>query len=68
MLGEKFGPHPGQVDLVISLSVYNSITQAREDLPGKRIELLISNIDEVDDLLKVTRRSIEDWIAGLIVP
>lgn len=64
--GERFGPHPGQVDAVISISVYNAVTQQREDLPGKKIELLISSIDEVDSIMALTRQRLIDWVAGLI--
>lgn len=64
--GERFGPHPGQVDLAIQLSVYNAVTQRREDLPGKKLELLVSNIDEVDDIVLLTRQVLSAWIAGII--
>lgn len=66
--GELFGSHPGYVDLRIRLSVYNSVTQQEEKLPGKELGLLVSSIDEVDDMVKVITESLTAWAAGLYVP
>lgn len=65
--GESFGAHPGYADLRIEFSVYNPITQTREKLPGKSLELLVSNINEVDDMIKVMEISLRDWVNGLLL-
>lgn len=66
--GDQFGPHPGYVDLRIRLSVYNSVTQQEEKLPGKEISLLVSSIEEVDDMVKVITESLTAWVNGLYIP
>ena len=48
----------------LKVYVYNPITKREIRLPGKQIDLLIGTIGEVDELLKVIRRAIEDWIRG----
>lgn len=48
----------------LKLYVYNPIAKKEVRLPGKQIDLLIGTIGEVDELLKVVRKAIEDWIRG----
>jgi hypothetical protein len=62
--GEAFGPHPGLADVRLKLYLYNSIAKREIRLPGKQIDLLIGSPGEVDELLKVIRKAIEDWIRG----
>lgn len=62
--GEIFGPHPGYADLKIKLFVYNPLTKRDEKLPGKEITLLVSSIEEVDQMIKVFEVALQNWIAG----
>lgn len=63
--GNRWGKNPGMVDLKIQVSVYVPALQREEKLPGKKIDLLISSIEEVDELLERMRKAIADWMAGL---
>lgn len=62
---EQFGPHPGYVDTRIRISIYNPVSRQEERLPDKGIELLVSSIEEVDQMLLVMTRSLEDWSKGI---
>lgn len=62
--GEAFGPHPGLADVRLKLYLYNSIAKREIRLPDKQIDLLIGSPGEVDELLKVIRKAIEDWVRG----
>jgi hypothetical protein len=65
---EQFGPHPGFVSVKLRLTVYNAMNQREMKLPGKGIELLVSSIEEVDDLRALIERTISQWINGEITP
>src|SRR5690348_1876417 len=60
--GEAFGPHPGLAETRIKLYVYNPIGKREVRLPGKQIDLLVGTIGEVDELLAVIRKAIQEWI------
>lgn len=62
--GEAFGPHPGLADVRLKLHLYNPIAKREIRLPDKQIDLLIGSPGEVDELLKVIRKAIEDWVRG----
>lgn len=66
--GEQFGSHPGFVDTAIRFTIYNPITQREEPLPDKMIELLISDISEVDDAILIIRKALRLWAEGKMVP
>lgn len=53
------------VDLKIQLSVYSPSLQREENLPGKKIDISISSIEEVDEMIERMRQAIGDWMAGL---
>lgn len=53
------------VDLKIQISVYVPALQREEKLPGKKIDILISSIKEVDEVIERMRKAIGDWMAGL---
>lgn len=65
---ERFGPHPGFVSVKLRLSLYNAMNKKEERLPGKVLELLVSSIEEVDDLVRLMEKIIKMWIRGEIVP
>lgn len=65
--GEAFGPHPGLADVRIKLYVYNPIAKQEVKLPNKQIDLLISSIGEVDQIMMVIRKAISDWIMGYTI-
>lgn len=65
---ERFGPHPGFVSIKLRLSLYNPMNQREERLPGKGLDLLVSSVEEVDQLMTVIERSITRWIRGEIIP
>ena len=65
---EKFGPHPGFVSVKLKLTLYNAMNQREERLPGKGLDLLVSSIEEVDDLMRLIEGTIRRWIRGEIVP
>ena len=62
--GEAFGRHPGMAEVRLKLFVYNAIAKKEVRLPDKQIDLLIGTIGEVDELLKVIRKAIENWVRG----
>lgn len=62
--GEAFGPHPGLAEVRVKLYLVNAIAKREIRLPDKQIDLLIGTPGEVDELLKVIRKAIEDWIRG----
>jgi hypothetical protein len=63
---ERFSSHPGYVNIKIKLSLYNAMNQKEERLPGKGLDLLVSSIEEVDDLLRLMEKTIARWIRGEI--
>ena len=63
--GSRWTKNPGLADLKIQISVYVPALQREEKLPGKKIEFLVSSIQEVDEALEVTRKALADWMAGL---
>lgn len=65
--GEAFGPHPGLADVRIKFYVYNAIGRREVRLPDKQIDLLVGSIGEVDELTKVIREAITNWIRGYTV-
>jgi hypothetical protein len=62
---EQFGPHPGYVDTRIRISIYNPVSRQEERLPDKGIELLVSSIEEIDQMLFVMTKALEDWSLGI---
>jgi hypothetical protein len=60
-----FGDHPGYVDLTIRVSVYNPLSRREEKLPGKELSLLVSSVEEVDEMLRVIEATLRNWIAGI---
>lgn len=62
--GEAFGPHPGQAEVRLKLFVYSALARKEIRLPDKQIDLLVGTIGEVDELLKVLRKAIEEWVRG----
>mgnify|MGYP003438757033 CR=1 FL=1 len=66
---EKFGPHPGFVSIKLKLTLYNAMNQREERLPyPKGLDLLVSSIEEVDQLMLLMERTIRMWIRGEVVP
>lgn len=63
---ERFGPHPGYVDIKIRISLYNAMNQRETRLPGKDLQLLVSSVEEVDDLIRLMEKMIRMWIGGKI--
>jgi hypothetical protein len=41
------------------------MTQVEERLPDKGIEMLVSSIDEVDQMLEIMTRALKDWAVGM---
>ena len=62
--GEMFGDHPGQVDLELTFSVYQATRRQEAKLLGLDLELLVSNIEEVDELRDVIEEAIRLWLNG----
>lgn len=65
---EQFGPHPGYVDTQIRFTIYSPTTQRVENLPDKKIDLLVSDISEVDDAMKIIRKALMLWAEGKMTP
>jgi hypothetical protein len=41
------------------------MTQKEEILPDKEIEMLVSSIEEVDQILEIMTRALKDWAVGM---
>jgi uncharacterized protein YbaP (TraB family) len=41
------------------------MTQQEERLPDKGIEILVSSIEDVDEMLRIMTRALKDWVAGI---
>lgn len=65
---EQFGSHPGFVDTAIRFTVYNPTTKREEPLPDKIIELLVSDISEIDGAMAIIRKALRLWAEGKMVP
>jgi hypothetical protein len=63
--GSRWGKTPGMVDLKIQVSVYVPALQREEKLPGEKIDVSISSIEEVREMMERARKAIADWMAGL---
>lgn len=68
MRAERFGSHPGFVSIKLRIALYNAMNQREERLPGKGLDLLVSSIEEVDDLMRLIEGTIRRWIRGEIIP
>lgn len=64
--GETLGDHPGYVDLRIQAQISNPIKGGRVELITERIELLVSSMEDIDNIMRVTKKALNDWMRGLI--
>ena len=62
--GERFSDHPGQADLRIRVFVYQPTRNQEARLPGKQIDLLVSSIEEVNEVRDVIEEGLRLWIQG----
>lgn len=64
--GERFGKHPGEVEIRIQFHIYNPITKQNYRLPGMNLELLAGSYEDAVEMREVVAKALVDWIAGLV--
>lgn len=61
---EAFGKHPAQAEVSLELSVWQANRSRWVKLPNKKLSLLVSSIEEVDEILAVIEKGLSLWLKG----
>lgn len=67
LVAERFGTHPGQVEIVLKVSVRSASVGHPTTLPSSAVEVLLSNYEEYQDMMAVIRNALSEWMKGMVV-